>query len=180
VSDGGAHLTDPNDGAPASRILRRLTSRPAVDGKFLRLGAERFFVRGVTYGPFSSTRDSGGFPSRDAVRRDFETMADNRINGIRTYTVPPGWLLDLASERGLYVMVSLPWEQHVAFLDYRELAPSIEKRVRAGVRRCAGHPAVLCFIDYEEPTPPSLRSRRSYSSSKTRPRMLSHILCGMT
>jgi hypothetical protein len=30
-------------------------------------------------------------------------------------------------------------------------------------------PPFVVFVDYEEPTPPSLRSRRSYSSSETRP-----------
>jgi hypothetical protein len=30
-------------------------------------------------------------------------------------------------------------------------------------------PPSVVFLDYEEPTPPSLRSRRSYSSSRTRP-----------
>src|SRR5438093_929466 len=47
-----------------------------------------------------------------------------------------------------------PWEQHVAFLDDRARARSIEGRVRAGVRACAGHPAVLCYaIGNEIPAP---------------------------
>ena len=36
-----------------------------------------------------------------------------------------------ALEHGLRVMVGLPWEQHVAFLDDRGLAPSIEDELRA-------------------------------------------------
>src|SRR3712207_5602051 len=43
-------------------------------------------------------------------------------------------------------MVGLPWEGHVAFLDHGERPRSIEQRVRAGVRACAGHPAVLCYV----------------------------------
>jgi O-antigen biosynthesis protein len=72
-------------------------------------------------------------------------MAANGINAIRTYTVPPRWLLDLASEHGLYLMVGLPWEQHVTFLDDAERVKSIKQRIRAGVRACEGHPAVLCY-----------------------------------
>jgi GT2 family glycosyltransferase len=72
-------------------------------------------------------------------------MAASGINAVRTYTVPPAWLLDLAAQHGLRVMIGLPWEQHVAFLDETVRARSIEKRVRAGVRACAGHPAVLCY-----------------------------------
>ncbi|OLE16709.1 MAG: hypothetical protein AUI36_37180 [Cyanobacteria bacterium 13_1_40CM_2_61_4] len=42
-------------------------------------------------------------------------------------------------------MVGLPWEQHVTFIDDRRTAADIEKRVRAGVRACAGHPALLGY-----------------------------------
>src|SRR5207249_1080791 len=72
-------------------------------------------------------------------------MAANGINAIRTYTVPPRWLLDAAAEDGLRVMVSLPWEQHIAFLDDPRRARDIRKRVREGVRACANHPAVFCY-----------------------------------
>src|SRR5207237_2897690 len=85
---------------------------------------------------------------------DFATMAAAGINTVRTYTVPPRWLLDAAADAGLYVMVGLPWEQHVAFLDGRARRRSIEARVRAGVRACAGHPAVLGYaIGNEIPAP---------------------------
>ena len=51
-------------------------------------------------------------------------------------------------------MVGLPWEQHIAFLDEPVRAQSIVDRVRAGVRACAGHPAVLCFsVGNEIPAP---------------------------
>ena len=72
-------------------------------------------------------------------------MAAAGINSVRVYTVPPRWLLDAALRHGLRVMVGLPWEQHVTFLDDRERMRSIEQRVRDGVRSCAGHPAVLCY-----------------------------------
>ena len=72
-------------------------------------------------------------------------MAAHGINALRTYTVPPPWLLDLASENGLLVLVGLAWEQHVAFLEDSGRARSIEARVREGARSCAGHPAVLGY-----------------------------------
>jgi GT2 family glycosyltransferase len=73
-------------------------------------------------------------------------MAANGINAVRTYTAPPVWLLDAAQRHGLYVMVGLPWEQHIAFLDKRGLASDIEARVRRAVRDCGGHPAVLAYV----------------------------------
>src|SRR5947209_2672642 len=72
-------------------------------------------------------------------------MAEARINSVLTYSVHLIWLLDLAHEHGLRVMVGIAWEQHVAFLEDSARAGSIQDRVRAGVRACAGHPAVLCY-----------------------------------
>jgi GT2 family glycosyltransferase len=128
-----------------------LDARPIARGKFLFAGNEKLWIRGVTYGTFRSA-DGTGF-DRGAAETDFAEIASNGFNAIRTYTVPPRWLLDLAERHGLWVMVGLPWEQHVAFLDSRELQRRIERTVRNGVRECAGHRAVLCHaIGNEIPT----------------------------
>ena len=121
-------------------------SRPRVRGKFLYVGEQKLYVRGVTYGPFAPDAAGCDYPSPAAVEEDFAGMVAAGINTVRTYTVPPRRVLDCALRHGLYVMVGLAWEQHIAFLD-RNLrrTRSIEDRVRAGVRACAGHPAVLCY-----------------------------------
>src|SRR5947208_7650148 len=123
----------------------RATERPRVCGKFLFVGDRKFYARGVTYGPFASDGTRDEYHDPRTVARDFAAIAAMGANCVRTYTLPPRWLLDIAHEHGLYVMVGLPWEQHVAFLDDRRRARDIVKRVRAGVRSCAGHPAVLCY-----------------------------------
>jgi GT2 family glycosyltransferase len=88
------------------------------------------------------------------VERDFGQMAANGINALRTYTLPPRRLLDAAQRHGLLVMVGLAWEQHVAFLDHPGRGEDIERRLREGVRACAGHPAVLAYsIGNEIPAP---------------------------
>jgi GT2 family glycosyltransferase len=102
-------------------------------------------VRGVTYGTFRRSVEGDDFPDRATVEHDFATMATAGINSVRTYTVPPRWLLDTAERHGLFVMVGLAWEQHVAFLDEKRRLDEIEQRLRAGIRGCAGHPAVLCY-----------------------------------
>jgi O-antigen biosynthesis protein len=79
------------------------------------------------------------------VEQDFAEMARAGFNAIRTYTLPPRWLLDIAADHGLFAMVGVAWEQHVDFLESRSRARSIEHRIRAGVAACAGHPAVLCY-----------------------------------
>src|SRR5918995_1193593 len=120
-------------------------ARPRVQGKFIFHGDEKLYVRGTTYGTFRPGEDGSEYDP-EVVERDFAQMAENGFNAVRTYTAPPRWLLDTAQRHGLYVMVGLPWEQHITFLDDAERARSIEQRVRAGVRACAGHPAVLCYV----------------------------------
>ena len=120
-------------------------ARPEVRGKFLWLEDRKLYVKGVTYGTFRPGDDGVDYPAPDVVERDFAGMAAAGFNTIRTYTVPPRWLLDAAHRHGVFVMVGLPWEQHIAFLSDRKRAASIEQRVREGVRACAGHPAILCF-----------------------------------
>jgi GT2 family glycosyltransferase len=118
------------------------TKRPSVRGKSLYLGDEKLTIKGVTYGPFGSDPGAGFDP--ETAARDFEQMRGAGINSVRLYTPPEPWLLDLAHSHGLYVMVGVPWEQHVAFLDSGR-ARAIEQTVRDTVRACAGHPAVLCY-----------------------------------
>jgi GT2 family glycosyltransferase len=118
------------------------TERPSICGKSIWLGGEKLSVAGVTYGPFGSDPDGG--LKRAVAASDFRRMTAAGINCLRLYSPPPRWLLDLAHEHGLLVMVGIPWEQHVAFLDLGRRR-AIERAVRDAVRTCAGHPAVLCY-----------------------------------
>ncbi len=135
--------------APALECRRiphpRTSLRPQVRGKFLFIGEEKLYVRGVTYGPFCSGQDGTEYPNPARVAEDFEAMVAAGINTIRTYSVPPIWFLDAAQRANLRVMVGLPWEQHVTFLDDSRTARAIEGRIREAVRKCAGHPAVLSY-----------------------------------
>ena len=119
--------------------------RPSVKGKFLFADGKKFYVCGVTYGPFRPEPDGCEYHNEEVVRRDFAQMRREGINAIRTYTLPPRWLLDLAHQHQLRVLVGLAWEQHVAFLEERHRAHDIEWRIRAAVRTCTGHPAVLGY-----------------------------------
>lgn len=132
----------------------KTAQRPRPMGKFLFVGDEKLFVRGVTYGPFRPDPDGSEYHQPVDVDRDFALMAANGINAVRTYTVPPRWLLDCALRHGLRVMVGLPWEQHITFLDSRARVRAIEQRVRDGVRAVAGHPSLLGYaIGNEIPAP---------------------------
>src|SRR2546430_15057092 len=74
-------------------------------------------------------------------------MAANGINTVRIpHTMPPRSLLWAARRHGLRVMVGLSAEQYLGFLiDRKKSVADIEALVRAKVRECAGHPALLCY-----------------------------------
>lgn len=137
-----------------SHPVLRPVSRPHARGKFLSVDGEKLFIKGVTYGTFRPDPAGNELHQAGVVIRDFAAMHAAGINAIRTYTTPPRWLLDCAAEHGLRVLVGLPWEQHVTFLDDKRRAASIVEEVRSQVARCAGHPAVLAYaVGNEIPAP---------------------------
>ena len=118
--------------------------RPTVRGKFIFVGEEKFYVRGVTYGTFGPNAQGEPFPEPPRVALDFAYMVACGINTVRTYTVPPLWLLDLAQQNRLRVLVGLPWEQHIAFLEKHQVR-AIEEGISRAVGACGAHPAILAY-----------------------------------
>jgi len=135
-----------NNRNESERPDRVTQTRPRVGGKFLFLGAEKLSVRGVTYGAFRAGATGEEYWNHDQIRRDFAEIAANGFNTVRIpHTTAPPSLLDIAARYGLSVMVGLSAEQYVGYLIDRKNAPDIEKIIRNKVRRCAGHPALLCY-----------------------------------
>ncbi len=120
--------------------------RPCVRGKFIFVGDEKLYVRGVTYGAFRPDENGNEFHNLEVVERDFALMAANGMTAVRIpHTTPPRSVLDIAQRHGLRVMVGLSAEQYIGYLIDKRDAPDIEELVRARVRTCAGHPALLCY-----------------------------------
>src|SRR5437773_6641894 len=119
--------------------------RPVVKGKFLYVGEEKFWVRGVSYGTFLVDEEGNEQLAPEVVERDFSRIAENGFNVVRVHLCPPRWLLDTAQKKGLRVMVGLNWGEHMSFIDKPGKSKEIEERMRRWVRSCAGHPAVFCY-----------------------------------
>lgn len=132
------------------------TRRLCVRGKFLFEDDAKFPIRGVTYGPFQPDERGCKYHHPEIVRRDFLDMSLHGMNAVRTYTRPPRWLLDIAAERNLKVLigVGLAGEQLSAFLDDPKLSRTVLDRCESDVAACADHPAVLGYaIGNEIPAP---------------------------
>src|SRR6476660_8271587 len=127
---------------PAEAATERFVAR----GKFFFRGADKFFLRSITYGPFAPAEDGTQFPRLPLVQRDFALMRELGANAIRTFTVPPQWLLDLALECDIAVVVGLPWAEHVCFLQDSDVVQQVRAVVRDGVERCQRHPAIFAFL----------------------------------
>ena len=135
------------------------SSRPrvSVDGKFFRLGDKKFYVRGVAYGPFAPDAQGSCFASRDQTAADFAQIRTLAANVVRVYHVPPRWLLDLATQHGLKLLIDIPWNKHLCFLDSEVLRAEALQAVRQAVADCAAHPAVFAFSVVNEIPPDMVR-----------------------
>ena len=60
-------------------------------GKFFCLNSEKFFLKGVTYGPFALSRKGVPFPEGPTVELDFALMSELGVNSFRTFTPAPKW-----------------------------------------------------------------------------------------
>src|SRR5436190_15684288 len=119
--------------------------RVRADGIRLSRDGRRFRVQGVTYGPFAPGRDGAQFPVADRVRDDFSRMISAGINAIRVYHVPPQWLLELADEQGMTVLIDVPWRKHLCFLDSEEAQREARLAVQQAAFRGRGHASVLAY-----------------------------------
>ena len=140
------------------------THRLRVAGKFLYLGAEKFFVRGTAYGAFPPNSRGDQFPEPGETERDFRMMRDAGINAILTYTVPPMSVLDQAYNHGIRAITTIPWMEYVCFLEDRTVRANIRRQVRDVVASRRGHPAVMLYCIGKE-IPPSIV--RWYGKAKT-------------
>src|SRR5439155_1664890 len=120
-------------------------ARVHVDGKFFRLGGKKLYPRGLTYGPFAPNEQKEMFPSREQTVRDFLQLRELGANLLRIYYVPPRWFLDLAAEHELKLLVDVPWQKHLCFLESEKSKTEARDSVRAAVQACQGHPAVFAY-----------------------------------
>ena len=131
---------------------------PTVSGKFFRLGEAKFYLKGVTYGPFRPNNAGKPFPERAQTARDFELIRALGANLLRVYHVPPRWLLDLAEPLRAEAAHRHSLEQARLFPGFPGFSPDEAcAAVRAAVQSCARHPAVFAYSVVNELPPDIVR-----------------------
>jgi GT2 family glycosyltransferase len=124
---------------------RMQCSRIRSVGKFFRLGNSKWFLKGLTYGPFAPNSAGQFFAERAQTRRDFSQIRQMGANCIRLYHLPPVWLLDDALEHGLRVLVDVPWEKHRCFFEDWASRDLARRTVRQAAKELGGHPALFAI-----------------------------------
>src|SRR4029077_19228486 len=121
-------------------------SRISAAAKFFFEGDRKFFVKGITYGPFKPNAEGNFFGRPDQLELDLRLMRGIGLNVLRVYHVPPRWFLDCCATAGMRVLVTLPWQKHIEFLRERKVRDEITRLVRTTVSHYAGHPAIFGYL----------------------------------
>jgi hypothetical protein len=108
-------------------------TRLVSHGKYLLDGAQKFYIRGVSYGPFAPNSRGERYPEPERAAADFALMNRLGANVIRLYVPPPSWMVEEAQKAGLRMMLGIPWPFHMAFLDSADMMREIRDAIRKTV-----------------------------------------------
>ena len=124
-------------------LLAPANDQVRVSGKFFRVGARKWLLKGVTYGPFQGEHS---LPPRERVVADLQQIKALGFNTLRLYAPPPRWFLEDCHAWGLRVLVGLQWPAHTDFLRDWFSVRDILRQARTVVRELREEPALLGFI----------------------------------
>lgn len=121
------------------------TDRVVTDGKGFRLNGEKFYVLGLSYGPFAPNSRGVQLPERERMLDDFAQIRRLGANTLRLYTTPTVEVLDDILASGLRVVLDVPWEKHRCFFEDWTARENAREAVLATAKLAANHPAVLAI-----------------------------------
>src|SRR4029078_11910525 len=113
-------------------------SRIRPRAKFFFDVDKKFFVKGVTYGPFKPDADGNYVGRPEQVDADLALMLDAGLNVGPIYHSPPRWFLDRCAAAGMRVLVTLPWEKHIEFLREPPSRQQIPQKSGAAIKAHVG------------------------------------------
>src|SRR5262249_33151372 len=126
--------------------------------QFLGAGERKFWVKGVTYGPFAPRPGTNvALPPQHQLEADLRQIRGLGANTVRVYHVPPRDFLDTAHAFGLKVLIDVPWSKHRCFLESKNEQEGARRAVREAARVGRNHPAVLALSVANEIPPDVVR-----------------------
>lgn len=125
-----------------------MTSTIRTDGKHLWEESKAWRCRGVTYGSFVPRLDGEPFPEHYRLKKDLAEIAEAGFNTVRTYSLPPEEMLDLADELELKILAGLHYDDwrlagEAGRRTNRAVLDAGRKAVDDALERCAGRACVL-------------------------------------
>ena len=120
--------------------------RVQTAGKFFRAGEEKFYVKALTYGPFTPGGEGVGLKQGAELEADLASIVAMGANTLRLYESPPKGFLDACAGHGLRVLVGVPWPDHVDFVNQEGLWDSCVEKLRKAVASHRRHPALLGYF----------------------------------
>lgn len=117
-----------------------------LDGKFFRRGGERFFLNGISYGPFAPNSRGEPFPDSGQLAVDFNHIRSLGFNALRLYDLPSEGVLREAETAGLLLLAGIPWTDHVDFLSDKSLCRDIEAHIRDAARNLGAHRQIAAIL----------------------------------
>ncbi len=126
-------------------------------GKFFFEGSRKFFLKGVTYGPFKPDAAGHYLGTPEQAARDLAQIRELGLNVVRVYHSPPNWFLDACAAAHLRVLITLPWAKHIEFLRERRARNEIRRSVATAVKAHAGHSAIFGYLVGNEIAPQMVR-----------------------
>jgi glycosyltransferase involved in cell wall biosynthesis len=155
MRDNSIDSTDAQSLSPG--MTKSVNSRVRPVAKFFFEGDQKFFVKGVTYGPFKPDAEGNYLGPPEQVDRDLALMRQVGINVLRVYHAPPRWFLDRCAAARMRVLITLPWAKHIEFLRRKSARQAITEAVRSAVSGNAGHPAIFGYLVGNEIPPQMVR-----------------------
>ncbi|MCC5875941.1 MAG: glycosyl transferase, partial [Candidatus Sumerlaeia bacterium] len=103
----------------------------------------KWLVKGVTYGPFRPDEAGDAYPAAEQIAADLDGIVRMGANTIRVYTTPTEKLVELASERGLWILMDVPWPKHIDVYGNESMEEMCLAMVEDGIRKARNWPCVL-------------------------------------
>jgi GT2 family glycosyltransferase len=125
--------------------------------KFFFKDDRKFFVKGITYGPFKPDAAGNYLGPPERAAADLTNIRDLGFNVVRVYHSPPLWFLDSCSAAGLRVLVTLPWAKHIEFLRDKSARREITRSITSAIKSHGNHPALFAYLVGNEIAPQMVR-----------------------